>query len=90
MFWGQGFFEYQKPCFYRKAFVLILGWTYVFWADLVENADLNDLLSYFFSSYISGLSVCIFVALCVRMSVAGANKVEGTLLRNLGTLLRNQ
>ena len=76
MFWGQGFFEYQKPCFYRKAFVLILGWTYVFWADLVENADLNDLLSYFFSSYISGLSVCIFVALCVRMSVAGANKVE--------------
>ena len=77
MFWGQGF-------------LLILGWTYVFWADLVENADLNDLLSYFFSSYISGLSVCIFVALCVRMSIAGANKVEGTLLRNLGTLLRNQ
>ena len=51
----------------------------MFWADLVENGDLNDLLSYFFSSCISGLSVCIFVALCVRMSVAGANKVEGTL-----------
>ena len=62
----------------------------MFWADLVENADLNDLLSYFFSSYISGLSVCFFVALCVRISVAGVNKVEGTLLRNLGTLLRNQ
>ena len=43
---------------------------------IVENAGLSDLLSYFFSSYISGLSVCIFVALCVRMSVAGANKVE--------------
>ena len=29
------------------------------------------------SSYVSGVSVCIFVALYVRMSVAGANKVEG-------------
>ena len=48
----------------------------MFWADLVENADLNDLLSYFFSSYISGLSVCIFVALCVRMSVAGAIRLK--------------
>ena len=30
------------------------------------------------SSYVSGLSVCIFVALFVRMCV-GANKVEGTM-----------
>ena len=30
-------------------------------------------------SYVSGLSVCIFVALYVRMSVAGANKAEGTM-----------
>ena len=38
-------------------------------------------LSYFGenSSHVNGLSVCIFVALCVRMSVAGANKVEGTM-----------
>ena len=28
----------------------------------------------FFSSYVNGLSVCIFVALGVQMSVAGANK----------------
>ena len=31
------------------------------------------------SSYVSGLSVCIFVALYVWMFVAGANKVEGTM-----------
>ena len=31
------------------------------------------------SSYVSGLSVFIFVALCVWISVAGANKVEGTI-----------
>ena len=30
--------------------------------------------------YVSGLSVYIFVALRVRMSVAGANKVEGTII----------
>ena len=30
--------------------------------------------------YVSSLSVYIFVALCVRMSVAGANKVEGTII----------
>ena len=30
--------------------------------------------------YVSGLSVYIFVALCVRMSVPGANKVEGTII----------
>ena len=31
------------------------------------------------SSYVSSLSVCIFVAWCVQISVAGANKVEGTM-----------
>ena len=31
------------------------------------------------SSYVSRLSLCIFVALCVRISVAEANKVEGTM-----------
>ena len=31
------------------------------------------------SSYVSGVSVCIFVALYVRMFVARANKVEGTM-----------
>ena len=31
------------------------------------------------SSYVSGLSICIFVALCVRISITGANKVEGTM-----------
>ena len=31
------------------------------------------------SSYVSGVSVCIFVALYVRMFVAKANKVEGTM-----------
>ena len=38
-------------------------------------------LSYFEKKnpYVSGLSVCISVALCVRISVAGANKVEGTM-----------
>ena len=41
------------------------------------------LLSYFEkknSSYVSGVSVCIFVALSVRMCVAGGNKVKGTML----------
>ena len=33
----------------------------------------------FLSSYVSGLNVCIFVALCVRISLAEANKVEGTM-----------
>ena len=33
----------------------------------------------FLRSCVSGLTVCIFVALCVRISVAGANKVEGTM-----------
>ena len=31
------------------------------------------------SSYVRGVSVCIFVALYVRMFVAGANEVEGTM-----------
>ena len=39
----------------------------------------------FLSSYVSSLSVCIFVALCVRISVAGANKIEGTMSRCVGT-----
>ena len=30
------------------------------------------------SSYVSGVNVCIFVALYVRIFIAGANKVEGT------------
>ena len=38
------------------------------------------------SSYVSGVSVCIFVALYVRMFVARANKVEGT----MSLMLRNQ
>ena len=37
------------------------------------------------SSEVSGLSVCISVALSVRMCVAGANKVEGTMSLCLGT-----
>ena len=35
--------------------------------------------SYFekiYSPFVSGLSVCILVALCVRMCVAGTNKFE--------------
>ena len=31
------------------------------------------------SSYVSGVSVCIFVALYVGMIVARANKVKGTM-----------
>ena len=40
-----------------------------------------SLLSYFEKkkTYVSGLGVCIFVALYVWMFVAGANKVEGTM-----------
>ena len=37
------------------------------------------------SSYVSGVSVCIFVALYVGMFVARANKVEGTMIWCLGT-----
>ena len=37
------------------------------------------------SSYVSGVSVCIFVALYVGMFVARANKVEGTMSWCLGT-----
>ena len=38
------------------------------------------------SSYVSGLSVRIFVALYVRLFVAGANKVEGTMSWCVGTM----
>ena len=31
------------------------------------------------TAYVSGSSICIFVPLCVRMSLAGANEVEGTM-----------
>ena len=37
------------------------------------------------SSYVSGVSVCIFVAFSVRMCAAGANKVEGTISWWLGS-----
>ena len=37
------------------------------------------------SSYVSGVSVCIFVAFYVGMFVAWANKVEGTMSWCLGT-----
>ena len=37
------------------------------------------------SSYVSGVNVFIFVALYVRMFVARANKVEGTISWYLGT-----
>ena len=45
------------------------------------NKNLSSLLSYFEknSLYVSGVSVCIFVALHVGMFVARANKVEGTM-----------
>ena len=36
-------------------------------------------------SYVSGVSVCIFVALYVRIFVAGVDKVEGTMSWCLGT-----
>ena len=36
-------------------------------------------------SYVVGVSACIFVALYVRMFVAGANKVEGTMSWCVGT-----
>ena len=44
-----------------------------------QGLSLEAIFELFFqnSSYVSGVSVCIFVALYVRMSVAGANKVEG-------------
>ena len=32
-----------------------------------------------------GWSVCIFVAVCAMMSVAGANKAESTMILMLGT-----
>ena len=37
------------------------------------------------SSYVIGVSVCIFVALSVRMCVAGANKIGGAMSWCLGT-----
>lgn len=43
------------------------------------SRSLAPLLSYFEnSSYVSGLSACIFVAVYVQIIFAGANKVEGT------------
>ena len=44
-------------------------------------------LSYFekIAHCVSGLSVCIFVVLCVHICVTGANKVEGTMSRFIGT-----
>ena len=48
---------------------------------------LNSIFELFWknSSYVSGVSVCIFVSLYVRMFVARAIKVEGTMSRCLGT-----
>ena len=41
---------------------------------------ITPLLSYFEKiAHVGGLNVCISVALYVRMSVTGANKVEGTM-----------
>ena len=41
---------------------------------------MSTLLSYFEKiAHMSVVGVCIFVALYVRMSVVGANKVEGTM-----------
>ena len=52
---------------------------HAFEGNCLHNVPL--LLSYFEknSSYVSGVSVCIFLALSVWMCVAGANKVEGTM-----------
>ena len=49
--------------------------------------SLSLLLSYFekTGSFDSGVSISIFVALSVRMCVAGANKVGGTTSWRLGT-----
>ena len=58
-------------CFFASS------WLYVSWKRFLARR----LLDYFEkknNSYVSGLSVCIFVALFVRMCV-GANKVEGTM-----------
>ena len=38
-----------------------------------------EIMSTLLSYYVSGLSVCILVALYARMSVVGANKAEGTM-----------
>ena len=48
---------------------------------------LNSIFELFWknSSYVSGVSVFIFVSLYVRMFVARAIKVEGTMSRCLGT-----
>ena len=55
--------------------VKLLEWNVLnCWAILKKN-----------SSEVSGLSVCIFVALSVRICVAGVDKVEGTMSWLLGT-----
>ena len=52
-----------------------------------SNVAVSGLFELFWknSSYVSGVSVCIFVALYVGMFVARANKVEGTMSWCLGT-----
>ena len=62
---------------------LLLGHIYEYhYVSLEAGTASLTLLNYFEkknSSYVSGLSVCFSVALYVGMSVAGTNKVEGTM-----------
>ena len=50
---------------------------------LCDNGQLHihmSLLNFFEKiAHVSGLSVCVFLALCVWMCVAGTNKVEDTI-----------
>ena len=59
---------------------------FLIWTIITEkNSIFLFELFWKISSFVSGLSACIFVALYVRMFVAGANKVEGTMSWCLGT-----
>ena len=60
----------SKSALYFAYYFVIISFIELFWKN---------------SSYVTGVSVCIIVALYVRMFVTRANKVEGTMSWCLGT-----
>ena len=77
----------KKSVFYyfahwlHRTYSIFLLQLFICLREVAHVIEIVSLLSYFEknSSYVSSLSVCIFVAFCVRLCVAGANKVEGTM-----------
>ena len=81
---GEAFCLFIFFYFLDSGLSVLNGLQFYFWLRDSENRELKAICAWLScfeknSSYVSSLSVCIFVAWCVQISVAGANKVEGTM-----------